>query len=253
MNKPHGIRILHITDTHLFEKADGKLHGRETLRTLHAVLDDAGSSNNWPPNLILCTGDLVHDDSQTAYERLRDAFAAISSPVYCLPGNHDVPKLMASVLSTADIHCQSNLLVKCWQLIFLDTSQRASEQGHLSADELAHLERQLRLQPDAHTLICLHHNPIVTGSSWLDTMTIDNAENLFEVTDRFSQIRGILWGHVHQSMDQQRNGVRLLASPSTCVQYLPHSEDFALDSRGPGYRWLSLDANGAIKTNVVYL
>ena len=38
-----------------------------------------------------------------------------------------------------------------------------------------------------------------------------------EVLDRHDNVRALLWGHIHQAFDQSRNGVRLLATPSTGV------------------------------------
>jgi len=44
--------------------------------------------------------------------------------------------------------------------------------------------------------------------------------------------------------------VRLLASPSTCVQFAPGSESFKVDDQPPGYRWLTLHTDGRIETGV---
>jgi len=41
--------------------------------------------------------------------------------------------------------------------------------------------------------------------------------------------------------------------PSTCAQFLPHSEQFAIDPAPPGYRRLTLRADGSIDTEVVRL
>jgi len=60
----------------------------------------------------------------------------------------------------------------------------------------------------------------------------------------------VLWGHVHQEFDQSMQGVRWLATPSTCVQFTPRSDDFAVDSTAPGYRWLRLYDDGHIQTAV---
>jgi Icc protein len=66
-------------------------------------------------------------------------------------------------------------------------------------------------------------------------------------------VRAIVWGHVHQSYDALRKGVRLLATPSTCAQFLPNSDDFAVDRRPPGYRTLELRADGSLLTEVVWV
>jgi Icc protein len=44
--------------------------------------------------------------------------------------------------------------------------------------------------------------------------------------------------------------VRLLATPSTCAQFQPRSNDFVIDNQPPAYRLLTLHSNGAIDTGV---
>jgi Icc protein len=44
-----------------------------------------------------------------------------------------------------------------------------------------------------------------------------------------------------------------MSSPSTCAQFQPSSDTFALDTRPPGYRWIDLHADGSIDTSVVWV
>ena len=53
--------------------------------------------------------------------------------------------------------------------------------------------------------------------------------------------------------DGLRKGVRLLATPSTCAQFLPNVDDFAVDPRPPAYRTLELRADGSLLTEVVWV
>jgi len=103
----------------------------------------------------------------------------------------------------------------------------------------------------------LHHHPIDSGSRWLDTVGLVNASAFLDITDRHLGVRGILWGHVHQSHDSLRSNahgvVRLMATPSTCVQFLPKSDDFMLDTLPPGFRTLELHADGRIDSQVRWL
>ena len=66
-------------------------------------------------------------------------------------------------------------------------------------------------------------------------------------------MRAVVWGHVHQDFDAMRGPVRLLSTPSTCAQFKPGAEKFAVDTRPPGYRILELGVDGAIRTEVVWL
>jgi len=61
----------------------------------------------------------------------------------------------------------------------------------------------------------------------------------------------MVWGHVHQQHDSRRGAVCMLGTPSTCAQFLPHSERFAIDAAPPAYRFLELRADGNIDTAVM--
>jgi Icc protein len=90
-------------------------------------------------------------------------------------------------------------------------------------------------------------------SRWLDRVGLENASEFLQTIDRHRNVRAIVWGHVHQSYEGVRKGVRLLATPSTCAQFLPHSPDFAIDRQPPAYRTLELRADGSLTTEVVWV
>ena len=91
------------------------------------------------------------------------------------------------------------------------------------------------------------------GSRWLDGVGLRNGNQLMEIVTATSNVRAVVWGHVHQASDRRRDGVRLISTPSTCSQFLPNSDAFALDSRPPGYRWIDLYADGTIETEVAWV
>ncbi len=135
-----------------------------------------------------------------------------------------------------------------WQIAMLDTHVSGKEHGLIDDRQLEELTELLATA--RHVLICLHHQPVPVGSRWLDALGLANADTLLDLIDRSDCVRGVLWGHVHQAFQQQRNGVLYMASPSTCAQFRPASERFVLDHRPPGYRWLALGADGSIATAV---
>jgi Icc protein len=57
-------------------------------------------------------------------------------------------------------------------------------------------------------------------------------------------------GRARQPFEGLRRGVRLLATPSTCAQFQPRSDQFVIDNQPPAYRLLTLHSNGAIDTGV---
>lgn len=241
------LRIAQITDTHLYADPESCLLGLNTAQCLRQVVALASKRE---PQLVVASGDLSHDATPQAYRQLRERLAAIAAPAYCLPGNHDEPDLLRQHLNEGHCHTTSGLHTHGWHLLFLDSTVAGSEGGHFSERELDTLSQSLERLPDTPTLIWLHHQPVAVGSPWLDTMAVDNPDDFFSVTDRHRQIRGILWGHVHQRFERERNGTRLLAAPSTCIQFLPGSQDFALEAVPPGYRWLDLYDDGHFETGI---
>lgn len=243
--------IAQITDTHLYADPHGQLLGLDTRHCLTQVIDLALSTQ--APDLVVASGDLAHDGSPQAYQHLRTCFSRLRVPIYCLPGNHDEALALRTNSKSGRLHSRRSVCIGNWLLLFLDSTVTGSDGGHLAETELDELDTALTSHPDSHTLVCLHHQPVNIGSRWLDTMAVDNSKAFFDIIDRHPQVRAVIWGHVHQTFEQQRNGVRLLSTPSTCIQFLPGSEEFAVDMIPPGYRWLELYPGGTFKTGVTRL
>ncbi|MEM9058156.1 MAG: metallophosphoesterase, partial [Pseudomonadota bacterium] len=191
--------------------------------------------------------------SRAAYERFAAHFAELGVPVYCLPGNHDRLSLMYELLDDEPFQTLGSAVIEDWCIALLDSTVPGSAGGTLPEKELTQLDRLLSLRPAPHVLVCLHHHPVASGSRWLDTVGLDNANAFFEVVHQYDLVRGVLWGHVHQPYDRSVNGIRLLGSPSTGAQFLPNSATFALADSPPGYRWLDLKPDGTIDTGVALL
>ena len=242
------MQILQFTDPHLYGNAGGHLRGVETDSSLRNVLEHAFAGE---PDCaaILVTGDLVQDDP-TGYLRFKSIFSNVRKPVLCIPGNHDEPEAMRRSLAQEPFQYCGTRTIGAWQFAMLDSYDPGHVGGRLAAAELARLEAALGAS-SAHTLVCLHHHPVPMGSRWLDGIGLANSDEFWRVIDAHAEVvRGVMWGHVHQAFDGHRQGVRLLGTPSTCAQFLPHSDRFALDSRPPAYRSLRLDDDGTIHSEV---
>lgn len=242
-------RLLQITDTHLFADASKTLHGVNTRESLQRVLDSAARQPR--PDLVLATGDLVHDQP-AAYPVLAAMLKQLHAPVAAIAGNHDdaeeLHTIQASGLQVGGVH-----RLGAWRILLLNTQVSGKVGGHLNQSDLRFLEDGLYAAGRDHVLVALHHHPVPLHSPWLDRIALDNPGKLFAVLDRFDNVRVVLWGHVHQEFESRRGDVRLLATPSTCVQFLPRAQKFTLDQKPPGMRWLSLHADGHIETRIEWL
>lgn len=243
------IRILHLTDLHFLAEGQGTMLGVDTEQSFKDVLDAALAALP-NPDLMLLTGDLVQDAEPSAYRRLKRQLANLPCPAYCLPGNHDDPALIATILADDPIFFQPRILFDGWQIICLDSTIPHQPCGRLAPAQLQQLETLLAEYPHHHTLIAMHHHALPSGSVWMDTMVVENADRFFHILDQNPQVRGIVCGHVHQEIDRQHGTIRLLATPSTCFQFKPGQVDFALDAVPPGYRWIELYPEGRLETGV---
>jgi 3',5'-cyclic-AMP phosphodiesterase len=242
-------RILHITDLHLRADAQDGLKGVVTLTTLRAVLADAATRG--PFDLVAVTGDLVHDEP-TAYVHLVRELAG-TTPVYCIPGNHDEAQMLASGVDGSPFHVGGDARLGRWLAVFLDSTVPGAVGGALAPEELDRLAATLEAHRGAPTVVFLHHPPVALGSRWLDAIGLSDADRFFAVLDRHEQVRAVAFGHAHQAFEGRRGRLPLLGTPSTCVQFLPGADDFALDDRPPGYRIIELQDDGTLTSAVVWL
>ncbi len=243
------LKVLQLTDSHLYADPSRCLLGINTLETFDQVLAQALHERG-KPDLLLATGDLVHDASDSGYKRLLGRLKLTGIPSYCLPGNHDLPKKMKQILNQENVHTLPSVQAKGWSLIFLDSTIPGNESGNLDNDQLELLQLLLEAHTEKHTLICMHHHPLPVGSRWMDTMVLKNPDQFFGLLGEHPQVKAVLCGHIHQKYEDEHQGVRLIGSPSTCVQFVPGQDDFAIDACPPGYRWLNLQPNGEIETGL---
>lgn len=246
------VKLLQLTDTHLFADPDLDFDGVRTLESLKEVIAFS-RIYHWPPDAVVLTGDLVHDPVKEAYSALKRVLSELGVPTYCIPGNHDDPELMRSVLPGNNVYITKQLLLGNWQLILLNTYVPNSHGGALSRVELDFLEYCLASRREVPSVVCLHHPPVPIDSPWMDAMALRNPDDLFAILEGFSQVRCVLWGHIHQLFEKELRGIKLLGTPSTCIQFKPRTEGFELDELGPGYRWLILHDNGQMDTGVIHI
>ncbi len=248
-----GLRLIQITDFHLLADAGERLREVDTFATLAAVIERVRAESP-PPDLVLATGDLSQDGTAESYRRVKALFGGLDGPVHCLAGNHDDPRTLATVLDGDGVSIGRSLVRDGWQIVFLDSTVPGEDDGCLADGELDALDQALGARPGLHALVCLHHHPVPVGGAWGDFVSLANADDLFTVVDRHPQVRGLLWGHIHQPFEGMRGAVRLMATPSTCFQFAPGPlGSLAVGPEPPAYRLLTLRPDGAIDTELRWL
>jgi len=243
---------LHLTDPHLFAEADGSLRGRVTFASLQGVLEHVQRAD-WKADLVQVTGDIVQDYTPEAYLRFRNAMTALKLPVYCVPGNHDVPSIMREALEREPFHYCDPVETGNWLIAGVDSCVEGSAAGYIDGNELDSLDRLIADSPADHVMVCLHHPPLHIGSKWLDELGLRNGKQFLQRVAGSGKVRLVVFGHVHQAFDGGYGPVRVLGTPSTCRQFALGSDSYALDDNPPAYRRIALGSDGQVDTELVWI
>jgi 3',5'-cyclic-AMP phosphodiesterase len=242
--------VAQITDTHLFADRDRALYDVPTAESFQAVLGCLQQLDP-QPDLLLLTGDLSQDMTPESYQNLCDFLKPLAIPAYWLPGNHDDLVVMERVLDGGLMLPQKSVSLGNWHFLLLNSVIDGQEEGYLSSESLVWLEDELQRNGSKSVVVALHHPPLAITPKWEDSM-LQNPTDLFAILDRFPQVKLVLFGHIHQAFEHQREGVFYLGTPSTCKQFddLPQSLDDFWEIPQPGLRLLELQADGTWKTRI---
>ena len=199
------------------------------------------------------TGDLIQDDSREAYDRFCDSMLPLGLPVYCVPGNHDIREMMKDALARPGFYYCETTQFGNWLIVGIDSCLNDDAGGRVDDAEMERLSKILEETNAGHVLICLHHPPLPVGSEWLDQVGLRNGEEFLRLISQTGKVRAAIFGHVHQAFEGSHESIRIIGTPSTCRQFKVASEEFALDDSPPAYRRISLQDDGSVDTELIWL
>lgn len=240
--------IAQISDCHLPADPQQGYRGINPYLNLEALLDEVKSRQ---PDLVLASGDLSEDGTEGSYRLIQDLLDSLGVPVLALPGNHDDPVLLANTYPGSPTDSVQMTKHRKWQIIRLNSCISGNPCGRLSQKTLTELESILTQNPDQPSLIALHHQPVMVESPWIDKYRLLKPEPFIDLVDQYPDIRAVVWGHIHQVFESDRNGIAMLGSPSSAINGISGAEKFTPDNLGPACRWLELQADGSLKSHIV--
>lgn len=245
------MRIIQMTDLHLFGHDRGELKGVNTAASFQQVLTAAQQySQQTDLDYLLLTGDLSQDDSIESYQRLLAALESWPTPIAYIPGNHDQPELMQAILGAAWGE-RSVIDGEAWRIVLLNSQVPGAVHGELASDELAKLEAALATSQGRNVMLVLHHHVQHVNSPWIDEIGLQNSNDLLACIRRYENVRLVLSGHVHQESLTDSQGVTFMTTPSTCVQFRQLSVSMEIDTLAPGFRVVELQDDGQFQSSVI--
>lgn len=243
------LKIIQISDMHLFADTEGELLGVKTQESFQAVIDFLQIEAE-KMDLILLSGDLSQDASEMSYRRIANSLKIFNVPIYCVPGNHDNVSRMTAVYPLEQVLDVHHIVLKHWHLILLNSQKLGAIGGHLANSQLNFMQECLQAYPDHYGIIVFHHQPLVVGCKWLDHIGLSNADEFWQKISHYPKVNTILFGHVHQEFEQEKNRIKCYSAPSTCFQFKRNQNHFGLENLAPGYRWIHLYEDGHLETGI---
>lgn len=264
------LRVLHMSDLHLGYDPQWLYQGvypwerlADTLVGVDPELLGTSEACRAPFDLVVITGDISHDQGEEVYLKLCAQLESLGVPVLVVPGNHDDAAAFQRLFAAGDAadeggevlsRCRREYSLGGWRILGLDSQVAGQVAGRLGDQQLSWLAMNLRQHPGQPTLIALHHAPVKVGTPWLDSQILEDSGAFLELVESFSQVRCVIFGHVHQEFDCRcDSGLRLLAAPAVSVQFQPGSPKFAVEPSPPGVRWIELCSDGRIQSEVWWL
>ena len=247
------LKFVHITDTHLLNSADETFHNINTKQTFEAVLSQCQERY---PNIdfLLFTGDISQTGTKESYALLKSIIERCDIPIYCVPGNHDTPKLLRNVIPNSPDSSINIIQIGRFSLILISSWVKNKHHGMVTQHCLQQLEDCLQNNDNQFMVIAIHHPPVFINSVWLDEIGLHNKTEFLQTINKFTQNKLLLFGHVHQEFDWKNNKLRVLTTPSTCYQYKAKSKYMhRLYTPPPAYRYVRLTTSNQIDTKVHFV
>lgn len=249
--------IIQITDNHLLGDPQKLFLGVNTFKHLTHIIADLNQriihNEISKPDLVVFSGDISQDFSDSSYQLFLKACENIPYKIAAIPGNHDDLNLFQNILSKKIDITTKHYFFSNWQIILLNSHWPFHVAGFLEKNELEFLDLTLKNHDQKPTLIFVHHHTIPVNEAWLDRHILKNNEEFLDILNKYSNVKAVICGHIHQETEIINNNIKFIATPATAFQFTKSIQTFKLDALMPGYRVCDFFADDSFTTKVFRL
>jgi 3',5'-cyclic AMP phosphodiesterase CpdA len=194
--------IAHISDTHLaLDTPDAERRMRDFAATIADInaLDPSA-------DVIVHTGDIVHNGRQDEYAQAVAILKKARAPVYVLPGNKDDRANLRGAFSAGGYFAESHDFVDYAiedypvRLIALDTLSPGHSRGDFRHEQAELLIKLIDAVPDRPIAVFTHHPPfeVTVGPDRFHFETMESMALLHDALQRSERVIAVFCGHVHR-------------------------------------------------------
>jgi len=255
MNKD--ILIAQITDTHIVAKDKHwmDLSKSNTAHRLQAVVEHINCLAP-RPDIVIHTGDISDQGGINSYQHAKELLDKLDIKYYLACGNHDNFFNLKQVFTEHDYFLTDNFSHYVIEdlpirIIVLDSQVIGEDYGTLCSARIEWL-RQVLLSSRKHTLIFIHHFPIMVKDELFNEINLLNNNELASIISEHDNILGIFCGHSHYGAASIYGGKLCWVSPSTSpVHIIKNNKCAGLILSSPSYSLHKYYSSGNITSNIV--
>ena len=102
-------------------------------------------------------------------------------------------------------------------------------------------------------LVFVHHPPLDCKTPFMDQKyPLLNRDEAWKRLKKL-KIDGIFCGHYHIEKELEKDGIKVFLTPSTAFQMAGDAQEYSVSDERAGFREISIDESGALKTRCIYL
>jgi 3',5'-cyclic-AMP phosphodiesterase len=194
--------IAQISDTHLaLDTSDTERRMRDFASTIANI-----NALDPPADVIVHSGDIVHNGRQDEYAQALALLAKARAPVYVLPGNRDDRANLRAAFSAQDYLAPVSGFIDYAvedypvRLIALDTLKTGRNRGEFRPEQARRLIELIDAEPDRPIAVFTHHPPfeVTVGPDRLHFETMEGMARLRDALQHSGRVVAIFSGHVHR-------------------------------------------------------
>jgi 3',5'-cyclic AMP phosphodiesterase CpdA len=195
--------IAQISDTHVaLDSPDAS----QRIRDFEATITDLNALDPLP-DVIVHTGDIVHNGRQDEYAKASAILRKARAPVYVLPGNKDNrAELRAAFAGGGYLTPHSEFIDYAidgypLRLIALDTLKPGSNKGDFCGERVRRLIDMIDADSVRPIAVFAHHPPfeVMVGPQQIHFETLEAMSALREALQHAGRVVAIFSGHVHRA------------------------------------------------------
>lgn len=194
--------LIQLTDLHVDAPGAPSGYGVDTIDVVERALRAVEEAAVRPAALVL-TGDLTQNGRPEEYQRLRAVVeptaARLGLPAVYVAGNHDDRAALREHLLGAepsDAPFDHVVRIGDLRIVVLDSTVPGKAYGALTPEQLAWLRAELAEPAPDGTVLALHHPPLPSTSSFVESIELLGREELGAAIGN-SDVRIVLAGHTH--------------------------------------------------------